>query len=601
MTSDEKMDNWEMKISTWKINDLIQAATKTDPAFKKKIVIPDFQRKRVWSDDQKEYLIDSLIEKYPIGVITLYRLSVDQNIEKFILLDGLQRTMTIIEYFTNPLKFKLNNKNFDDAIEGISRFYPDIGIEPIREIIQDWIIILQKNYTYEDLIKKKYTNSNQELREICRKYIDNKKNHNKLDGIFDKIIEKTNSICDKMEITNIELPIQICYNNPAQLYKIFERLNTTGTALKAHEIYAATWYQYGTFIINNKEIILEIKNYNIEKKTNIFDVNIESNINRKPGEYTYYEYLIGFKNYIHSKYELKYLTEEYMLELIQSIIDIPNQANIGKSLDEIYKSGQLQKTEEQVMRTFKFINDKFNFFLKNGIKPNRTEFIVIFKTIYDNYDILSNNELYIDKILINLLYYNIQQYWSFKTMSYNYMKEAIDSTWYINPIKSAEFQNAMNGYFNKQNINKCNKRCSISKTNKLILYIIYRKQLTKGVGTCEIEHTIPVDKFNKIDKNNKGNYPVNHIGNLCYLNKTINQKKKNQTLLSYINNLNNLNNNDKQKIRDILEKDYFFSSLDELNIIDGDFTSDKYLKYLDKRFKIQLEKIIKLYDSIWEY
>jgi hypothetical protein len=81
------------------------------------IVNPDFQRHSVWKPIQKSKFIESIILNFPLPPIYL-----NQNKEnKYIVIDGLQRTITLSEFFNDKFQLKglealpsYNDKKFSD-------------------------------------------------------------------------------------------------------------------------------------------------------------------------------------------------------------------------------------------------------------------------------------------------------------------------------------------------------------------------------------------------------------------------------------------------------------------------------------------------------
>jgi hypothetical protein len=62
---------------------------------------PDYQRSRVWSDDQRYGLIDSLMQSFPIGLVMLNVIPIvedDVAVNKYDVVDGQQRIRTVLEY-----------------------------------------------------------------------------------------------------------------------------------------------------------------------------------------------------------------------------------------------------------------------------------------------------------------------------------------------------------------------------------------------------------------------------------------------------------------------------------------------------------------------
>ena len=69
-----------------------------------------YQRKLVWSIDEKEAFIDSIAKSYPVPMILLAENeSVENNILEII--DGMQRLNAIVSFIEN--EFSLNGEYFD--------------------------------------------------------------------------------------------------------------------------------------------------------------------------------------------------------------------------------------------------------------------------------------------------------------------------------------------------------------------------------------------------------------------------------------------------------------------------------------------------------
>lgn len=74
---------------------------------KKFLVNRKYQRKLVWTVDEKQFLIDSIISDFPIPLILLAK----TNDDKFEIIDGLQRLNSIISFIEN--RFEVQGKYFD--------------------------------------------------------------------------------------------------------------------------------------------------------------------------------------------------------------------------------------------------------------------------------------------------------------------------------------------------------------------------------------------------------------------------------------------------------------------------------------------------------
>lgn len=67
---------------------------------------PSYQRNAVWTTRQKSYLVDSILNGYPIPEIYIQEEVDDEGHSKFIIVDGQQRLRAVLEFLDN--KFSLN-------------------------------------------------------------------------------------------------------------------------------------------------------------------------------------------------------------------------------------------------------------------------------------------------------------------------------------------------------------------------------------------------------------------------------------------------------------------------------------------------------------
>jgi uncharacterized protein with ParB-like and HNH nuclease domain len=113
---------------------------------------PPFQRNPVWTETQKSFLIDSILNGYPIPELYIQeKVSSDGN-TKHIIVDGQQRIRSVLEFLRGEFKIsesesaKWRNLFFDDlSAEDKKNFYsykfvvrslPDVSEDEIRSIFQ---------------------------------------------------------------------------------------------------------------------------------------------------------------------------------------------------------------------------------------------------------------------------------------------------------------------------------------------------------------------------------------------------------------------------------------------------------------------------------
>ena len=113
---------------------------------------PPFQRNPVWTDKQKSYLIDSVLNGYPIPEIYVQeKISADGR-TKYVVVDGQQRIRSVLGYISGEFEIsegestKWDMCSFEDLSEAdkinfysykfVVRTLPDISDDEIRSIFQ---------------------------------------------------------------------------------------------------------------------------------------------------------------------------------------------------------------------------------------------------------------------------------------------------------------------------------------------------------------------------------------------------------------------------------------------------------------------------------
>ena len=109
-----------------------------------RITVPKYQRGAVWNKKQKEKLIDSMNKGYPFGSILLY-----QNDGKRQIIDGLQRSTTIIEFVKNPARYFTDDNINDEIVNKII----DLGKNAIYlPSLEECASYLKENVKKDDIV-----------------------------------------------------------------------------------------------------------------------------------------------------------------------------------------------------------------------------------------------------------------------------------------------------------------------------------------------------------------------------------------------------------------------------------------------------------------
>ena len=134
--------------NTWKLESFT-AEQINENIDKKVFTIPMYQRGVVWSQSQKDILIDTIKKGLPFGSLLLYYNN-DDGRGTYQIIDGLQRSTTIIDFVQNPAQYF----NEDDIVEsGIEAIFNLANLCTDKEEVKSQI----KQYLFE-WVKNEHSN-----------------------------------------------------------------------------------------------------------------------------------------------------------------------------------------------------------------------------------------------------------------------------------------------------------------------------------------------------------------------------------------------------------------------------------------------------------
>ena len=78
------------------------------------IMDPPYQRRSVWTQQYKDYFIDTVLHRYPAPAIFLFRETTPDGISNYSVVDGKQRLSTLFEFASNnfPVSEKATKARF---------------------------------------------------------------------------------------------------------------------------------------------------------------------------------------------------------------------------------------------------------------------------------------------------------------------------------------------------------------------------------------------------------------------------------------------------------------------------------------------------------
>lgn len=602
-------------ISTWTIEDLIDSLSEK-PIKKEKVIIPKYQRNLVWSSKQKKSFIDSIKSGFPFSSLLLFKEGSNKDgITQYSLVDGLQRTTTIMRYIEKPTEFFEYDNIEENLVVDILKMLK--VSEEQREELLKCITNLVKSLKG---FKESDGYSSYKLgNKICSHF-----NINPYEINFDMLIEIIVPFKEKIEkesdISKIKIPVIIYTGEESNLPTIFERINSKGTKLNKYQIYAATWSR-SNMKINNTEIINHIKaKYDslIEEGLQVDNYDPNSKEFYK-SNFNVFEYVFGLGKYLSNtfphlfgEYNNEDNTESIGFNLCTMCLlnDLNNMTNLPNSIlrlnQEKFLNALLDSINIVYTKLKPFITLKAN--KKKSKNTSRaiiyhTEYQIvsfiakIFKSKYDdNLNERDTWKIESKQILKNIpyhyLYDILREYW--RGSGDSKLKELVkkDSRYEKNIYKE-NWDNILDEWFSYQLERKEKIRVSIKDVDILFLKYIYAHILTSYQETSniefEIEHLVPVARLKFIA--NENGVPISAVSNLCLISKEINRDKRDLTIYEYFDEkVNNEELTKEQACNEVnIIEQFTFTKREDLSSVNN-MTREHYILFLKDRFN-KLKKI----------
>lgn len=245
----------------------------------KALILPRYQRDFVWSKDKRRDLIDSILEGYPIGTLILRVLDSktrltdlsgdDFEASTFEILDGLQRSTTLILHRLNPLglatgsqvsaaltKSAIPSEHLLEKINASSE-RPLANAEELCDKIASWVSTRTKKQTYplnpgpgvstysvEEFDTTKYADIpfiaylaglvDRDSLQLQQQLQESDLIGN-LAAFRNELLTKLSSVLEE------EIPVILWGGEPEDAAKIFSRVNQGGVKLNRYQELAASW------------------------------------------------------------------------------------------------------------------------------------------------------------------------------------------------------------------------------------------------------------------------------------------------------------------------------------------------------------------------
>lgn len=616
------------KVETWTVSELVDA-TSLNPIGNKKVTIPEFQRRLVWSSGKQMALVDSIKMGYPIGSLLMYRdEGSDGSKETYKLIDGLQRTQALRLYMSQP------NQSFDksDLSEGLLNiiatqlnFLTDVdcmskrNVKLLRDVMLKWVWDGQGFQEADGWSINSLTNAL--LRKVAGLEEDTYEFYKAEKELLTKrtlyrepIMELLDSIKMESDLSWAEVPILI-YTGPAsELPTVFRLLNTQGTQLSRYEVYAAQWLDFKQ-PIDNLNIIEAIWNKYAELERHGFDLDVSADApdeaSRRNRKYTLFEYLFGLG---------QLLCHEYPLLFKPVNVDVPSPAGFNlmsaclqhsvtdkdiRKLPEVIKGLNLSTLEYCLLEATDFVNTLLQPILsmqRNG--QTKTPYIhadmqiisMIASAFQVRYNRNNLTELAGWQEHWQALAKHLPMYFLFDILRENWrgsgdstISETVRNQIYLSaPATKSIWMYELDAWFN-YNVNRRRHSKRYIKddySEYLLLRYIYAKKL-EGVETYYIDHIVPASRLlSPPSYYSKNAGPINTIGNLALLSQEEYTEFGDMTFVEHLNK--------KQSTGWLKGPGRFFDELRRLedillcnaDMLPSELTQIAFESFLRKRFEL---------------
>lgn len=630
------MAKHDVQIEKVDLRELKAAHDKGDGKFS--LTIPRYQRGIVWTEQQKELLLESISWGYPVGSLLAFQTGQknDKGSAPLVwqLVDGLQRASTLIEYMDNPFTIAgissfINEEDVRDFSNQIYESPSHEQIEVLESLIESWLKAVKKPESdagFSNVKLLKYLRA--ELND-SEKINDDSKALELAEYLGAGILQKIENKVDL--IATSQLPIIVYTGSEDNVPEIFERINSQGIKLSKYETFAATWNAIGA-VIKNSEIKEAVSAKYAELTKAGYTISGIEELQNGDDKYNLFEYLFGLGKILSEKHPYLFPESSEPAELVSSAFVIATIAyklktsqmsklalklrdvNNGEIIDlSAFESALFTSCADVEKKIMKYMSIGLNSASESKRFLPHSEnqiYSLIIRYMIEKFDIEHNWSLRSisesAKLLNNIpLYYlldvlNGEWAGSGDTRLWNLVWQLDDdgkvtrSPYYLTVPTRQTWEDALNNWHNKE-LNKLqSKRTSISPDSKMVMKYLYSEIVTVADDASlifHIEHLWSVKSLTNLIQasDSKEGWPISAIGNLSILTNSVNTKKIDKMLGDYklIANTQDVSIGQWSRIQEWL----IHPQVEDLKYR-GDFTKNEFIEFCSMRFSVIKERLL---------
>jgi hypothetical protein len=550
------------------------------------ITLPKFQRGVVWSMSQKSQLIDSIFQGFPVGALLGYKTGDKETTGKkprdiYELVDGLQRTTTIINFLETPLLFApIDSLIEKETLAAISNIYfgntAEESLITTKSSVEKWLREVGTTNRDDGFTESRFQRF---MREVDG--VDVQSNATSQTQEFQDFIESWLGQIESLfsQIQNVKVPMVI-YTGPQQnVPEIFERINTQGIKLSKYEKFAAAWLHFYTKI-ENPEIVSSIQaKYQslIARGYEVADIGDDDQVD--PDDFNLFEYLFGLGKLLSKKFT--YLFPEskepdespsvaFVIATVAHGIKISQMGSLAKFLKEKQDgSGQvmLSAFEKAVIDSASEVEKAIKAFMRVNLnnQSSATRFLphsqnqiisMVVRYMIETHNtndwskrVSKNKDVLLTNFKAFYLYDIIQGKWSGSGDSKlwdvcwegneNDMLGTLPSNQYLVAPTREQWSGVLDAWHGGQLQKSQRERERVTGEAKLFLKYVYSDIVTVAqdeAQSFDIEHLYSVAHLSEAIRatNSEDGWPISAVGNLAILPVEINRKKGSQMLGDYL-------------------------------------------------------------------
>lgn len=287
----------------------LRNAQKTGESGEFYITLPKFQRGVVWSMAQKSQLIDSIFQGFPVGALLGYKTGEKETTGKkprdvYELVDGLQRTTTIINFIETPLAFAPVDSLIDiETLGVISKTYFGSTAEDVMSLtklnVEKWLRDVGTTVRGDGFTESRFQGFMRKIQGVTEDAT-NLSSTSEFQDFVEAWLGRIENLVS--QIQNVKVPMVIYTGPQENVPEIFERINTQGIKLSKYEKFAAAWLHFYTKI-ENPEIRSAIQaKYQslISRGYEVADIGENDQID--PDDFNLFEYFFGLGKLLSGKF-----------------------------------------------------------------------------------------------------------------------------------------------------------------------------------------------------------------------------------------------------------------------------------------------------------